>query len=225
MTLISLSGLFSASAEEEALTKSALIESNVVYLRVGSVVNGLAAEVSTANATLTATDQVIGTILDLRFAGGSATDEAGMMADYYSSRKLPLAVLINAQTSGAAASLARALRKEHAALVFGSPTAGLTPDIVVTADLNDQKKFMANPYALLATNDPALLSATNDLLPFVDHLSEADLVREKVKDGDDDEDAEPAARPAPSKPVIRDPVLARAVDLLKGLAVVRASQR
>ena len=28
--------------------------------------------------------------------------------------------------------------------------------------------------------------ATNDFLPFVDHTSEADLVREKLKDGDDD---------------------------------------
>ena len=76
-------------------------------------------------------------------------------------------------------------------------------------------------YDVVATNDAVSLAATNDLLPFVDHLSEADLVRQKVKDGEDDEDAEPAERPTPPKPVIRDPVLARAVDLLKGLAVVR----
>jgi hypothetical protein len=55
-------------------------------------------------------------------------------------------------------------------------------------------------------------------------LNEAELVREHREGAD--LDAEPAAgrEPEPEKPVVRDPVLARALDLLKGLAVVRHSR-
>jgi hypothetical protein len=57
-------------------------------------------------------------------------------------------------------------------------------------------------------------------VPYIDHTSEADLVREKIKDGDEDENTAPV-RVAPAKPVIRDPALARAVDFLKALAVLQ----
>ena len=216
------SALFSVRAATAALAESSVIEDNVIYLRVGSVAGDLAAEISTASTGLTTTNKVIGTILDLRFADGTDPAEARVTADYYSARKLPLAVLVNDETRDAAANLATELRKERAGLIFGSTTSGLKPDIAVTVNTNNEKTFLGNPYAILATNDDVSLAATNDLLPFVDHLSEADLVRQKVKDGEDDEDAEPAERPTPPKPVIRDPVLARAVDLLKGLAVVRS---
>lgn len=221
LAAIFLSGLLSVPAATAALAESAVIEDNVIYLRVGSVAGDLAAEISSASTGLTATNKVIGTILDLRFADGTDPAEARVTADYFSARKLPLAVLVNDETRDAAANLAAELRKERAGLIFGSMTGGLKPDIAVTVNTNNEKVFLNNPYAMLATNDAVSLAATNDLLPFVDHLSEADLVRQKVKDGEDDEDAEPAERPAPPKPVIRDPVLARAVDLLKGLAVVR----
>lgn len=225
LALIFLSARASLRADVPALAESSVIEGNVAYLRVGNVSSGLAAEISSANGALTATNQTIGTVLDLRFAGGTDAVEARVTADFYSARKLPLAVLVNADTLGAAAVLAADLRKERAGLVFGGATKTLKPDVAVTVDVNDEKKFMAKPYAPLSTNETSVLSPTNDLLPFVDHLSEADLVREKVKDGEGDEDAEPATRPAPSKPVIHDPVLARAVDLLKALAIVRPQHR
>jgi hypothetical protein len=84
-------------------------------------------------------------------------------------------------------------------------------------------------------------------LPFVDRISEADLVREKKKDGklvnfppppgparsptrknsddsNNDEDSVPSRAAEPQRPVLRDPVLARAVDLVKGLAVMHGSR-
>jgi hypothetical protein len=221
LAAIFLFGLLPAHAAQPALAESAVIEDNIIYLRVASVAGDLAAEISSACTGLAATNKVIGTVLDLRFADGTDPAEARVTADYYSGRKLPLAVLVNDETRDAAANLATTLRNERAGLIFGNVTGGLKPDIAVTANTNNEKIFLQNPYATLATNDAVSPAVTNDLLPFVDHLSEADLVRQKVKDGEDDEDAEPAARPAPPKPVIRDPVLARAVDLLKGLAVVR----
>jgi hypothetical protein len=53
-------------------------------------------------------------------------------------------------------------------------------------------------------------------------MSEAELVRNHVKDGEDDE-IQPTTRTEPP-PVIRDPALARAVDLLKALAIVRPAR-
>jgi hypothetical protein len=80
---------------------------------------------------------------------------------------------------------------------------------------------MENPYAAAVPDDTNSPAATNNLLPFVDHTSEADLVRAKIKDGDENESLPTPRQTEPPKPFIRDPVLARAVDLIKGLAIVR----
>jgi hypothetical protein len=86
----------------------------------------------------------------------------------------------------------------------------------------------------------------------VDRISEADLVLQKQHDGKTigtsefhtrdmdlpgprlirrpsgdnagDENSAPSGGAGPQTPVLRDPVLARAVDLVKGLAVVRESR-
>jgi hypothetical protein len=55
----------------------------------------------------------------------------------------------------------------------------------------------------------------------VDHMTEAELVHRKIKDGEDASDEMLSPRPAPPQPVIRDPALARAVDLLKALAILQ----
>jgi hypothetical protein len=83
--------------------------------------------------------------------------------------------------------------------------------------------FLKDPYALLATNNPAEDESTTNFVPYIDHTSEADLVREKIKDGDEDENTAPT-RAVPSKPVIRDPALARAVDFLKALAILQPAR-
>jgi hypothetical protein len=125
------------------------------------------------------------------------------------------------------------------------PAGGLKPDITVAVNADDERAFWENPYGTLAPGTDAAKLATNSFLAFVDHTSEADLVREKRKDGklflpappgpvrsptrkndDDGNSDDDASAPAaePQKPVLRDPVLARAVDLVKGLAVVRESR-
>jgi hypothetical protein len=100
----------------------------------------------------------------------------------------------------------------------------VSPDIAVTVKPDDERAYIKNPYVTLARDDVSTPIATNDFLPFVDHTSEADLVREKLKAGDDS--GPPAAAKKAVKPVsvIQDPVLARAVDLIKGLAVVHESR-
>ena len=209
-----------ADVPAAALTKSELVESNVVYLRVSDVGTNLADQISTAQSTLSGTNKIAGTILDLRFANGDDSTAVTATAKLFAGKKSPLAILVNSETHGAATALAAALREERAGLVFGSATAEPKPDILVAVNAEDEKKFFDNPYAPPATNSAVSLSSTNDPLSFVDHMSEAQLVRERRKDGAEDDSA-PTPRDAPAQPVIRDPALARAVDLLEGLAVVR----
>ncbi len=107
----------------------------------------------------------------------------------------------------------------------GSVISHVSPDIVVSVNPDDERAYMKNPYVTLARIDAPSTVATNDFLPFVDHTSEADLVRQKLKDGDGGPTPSVPAKTA-SKPVsvIGDPVLARAVDLIKGLAIVHESR-
>jgi hypothetical protein len=271
-----------------ALSKSAVLENDVVYLRVGRVTGNLANELTAAYRALTTSNKVAGLVLDLRFVVGDDAASAQAAANLFASKKIAagsLVVLVNAETRGAAEMLAAALRHAGAGLIIGNPTAGeaatfkefplrngerlriattpvksgngpavpsggLQPDIAVTVSADDERAFWENPYASPAQNNSPGV-ATNNLLPFVDRISEAELVLQKQHDGKTigtsefhtrdmdlpgprlirrpgdnnagDEDSAPSRAAEPQKPVIRDPVLARAVDLIKGLAVVHQS--
>ena len=222
-----------ADATGTALAGAGILESNVAYLRVGHITASLPDEVSTATRALTATNPIAGTILDLRYADGDDAAAATVAAGMFAGKKLPLVILVNSGTRGAAVALATALRDGRAGLVFGTVSAAMKPDIAVAESPADEKRFYENPYAAPATNAIAALAGTNNFLLWVDHTSEADLVRAKVKDGNEDEgpvpvdsnsrvsSPTPPIATEPQKPVIHDPVLARAVDLIKGLAVMR----
>jgi len=118
------------------------------------------------------------------------------------------------------------------------------PDIAVTVTAGDERALFDNPYRTIVTGNTNSSPASTNFLPYVDHTSEADLVRQRQKDGKlikmpmsredlmreksdgsgDDEESSPARAAEPQKPVIRDPVLARAVDLVKGVAIIRESR-
>jgi hypothetical protein len=217
---ILLASQFAARAD---LIKSSVLENDVAYLRVGEVGKNLAAEIQSAQNALATTNKIDGTVLDLRFADGDDPDAAKTAADLFAAKKLPLAILVNGETRGAAATLAMDLRDARDGLVFGGAAAKLKPDIAVTVKITDEKMFLENPYADLSQTETNSGAGTNNFSPFIDHTSEADLVRAKIKDGDEDESAAPTRPAEPQKPFIHDPVLARAVDLIKGLAVVRQS--
>ena len=161
-----------------------------------------------------------GTVLDLRFADGAATNAA----DYFKRQKTPLVILVNSQTRGTAAALAAQLRASSPAVLIGNTNSpeNLSPDIVVAVGADDERKFQENPF-FKAASPADSLTATNDLMAFVDHTSEADLVRKRIKDGDDDGSVA-TPRAEPPQAVIRDPALARAVDLLKALAFLHPAR-
>jgi hypothetical protein len=213
--------LLRADATNSALAKSDVLENDVAYLRIGHVEKNLADEIGAAQ-TMLATNKIAGTILDLRFADGDDLDSEKAVENLFASQKLPLAVLVNGKTHGAAIELAEDLRAAKAGLIFGSSTE-VKPDISIPANAGDEKKVLENPFGTLDQGETNSSAGTNDFSQFIDHTSEADLVRAKIKDGEQDENTTPERAAVPQKPFIRDPVLARAVDLIKGLAVIRQS--
>ena len=217
-------GSLRAAVTNAALVRTSILESNVVCLRISRVAAGLAEEMALANRASTATNRTIGTILDLRFTDGDAAAPVKPVAELFAAQKLPLAILVNGQTRGAALALAVALRAARRGLVFGSAAAGLKPDIEVAVGGDEEKSYFADAYAVL-TNGVTLTATnlagrdTNRPLP---RISEADLVRARREGAEDpEEQAGRTASPVVEKRVVRDPVLARALDLLKGLAVIR----
>jgi hypothetical protein len=275
-TLVGGPAKMASSQSEPELIKSAILENDVAYLRVGQVEDSLPNQMDAAYRRLAATHKIAGVALDLRFSGGNDYAAAVAAADLFVTKKVPLLkwdnevadshpaqkpipgplmVLVNGRTRGAAEALAAALREADAGLIIGNPIAdpamttrdfplkngerlriaanpvklgdgvmisSVSPDIAVKVSLDDERAYLKNPYATLAQNENSSTVDTNDFLAFVDHTSEADLVRQKLKDGEDIGATVPVPTnsKSPLQPVIQDPVLARALDLIKGLAIV-----
>ena len=226
LAALALAGLLAAqipsraAAAENSLAKSAVLEGNVAYLQVGRVGSNLVDEVRAAQNALAVSNKIAGTVLDLRFADGDGLDSAKAAADWFTAKKLPVAILVNSETRGTAAKLAENLHGEHAGLIFGSSTE-IKPDIAVAVAIEDEKKYLDNPFRTATPDETNSVAATNNLLPFVDHTSEADLVRERLRSGGVDEPLQAVPAAEQPKPFIHDPVLARAVDFIKGLAILR----
>ena len=196
-----------------------LLESNVLRVRISQLTDNFTQQFRAA----TPTNVVIGNILDLRAANGDPS-AATPATECFVAQKLPLVILVDGQTGGGAVALAKNLRAAGLGLVIGETNSRLQPDIAVAVRASDGNFFLNNPYATPAPTQALALSATNSFMPYVDHTSEADLVRRRVKDGEDTNDAASTPRAEPSQPVIHDPVLARAVDLLKALAILHPAR-
>jgi len=166
---------------------------------------------------------------------------------------VPLVVLINNQTRSAAEALAGMLRQANAALLLGEATAGaayafdefslrngqvlliasgkvklgdgeeipesgIKADIQIETPAGKEREFYDEPIA------PEPVAGTvNTRSQRRPRISEADLVRERLEDTNI-ADIVQARQSETERPVMRDPVLARAVDLLKGLAVMRGAR-
>lgn len=270
------------------LAKASLLEDNVAYLRVARLDEPLAKDCAAAFAQLAATNKLIGVVLDLRFAEGDDYATAAAVADLFQAKarplidwgqgvvtskektdaiRLPVGVLVNRESSGAAEALAAMFRETGAGLILGGVTAGramigqefplkngqrlrvatlpvkvgdglaltasgLKPDIEVPVTPEEERRYLGDPYGT-ATRSAAAGAAGSSLTnPAAGtnrvarraRPNEADLVRAR-REGLNLDGELPEARAAePVRPQLRDPALARALDLLKGLAVVRAAR-
>lgn len=102
------------------------------------------------------------------------------------------------------------------------PATGLRPDIAVTVTPEEERALYAEPYRnvgrLAATTAGAGQGKDSPA-----RLNEAELIR-RMKAGQSLDEPPVVSTPSVSTPQVRDPALARALDLLKGLAVVRAAK-
>lgn len=259
-----------------------LFDGPICYLRVSQIGTGLAGALQDGWKGH-GTNQLKGLVLDLRYAGGtdyaSAADAAGLLIkneqplmDWGNgvviskpnpqALTVPVAILVNRKTAGAAEVLAAVLREAGAGLILGSRTAGqamiaqeyplnngqqlriatgpirlgdgsaispegLQPDITVEVSAPDEKAYYADAFKEISRTNRIAgsgLSAARDTTNRVRRvrLNEAELVRER-RDGLDSE-LPATANSQAEPPLVHDPVLARALDLLKGLALVRQSR-
>ncbi len=296
VSLISSSNEPTAPSEGPLLVKSLLYDGPIAYLRVARVEAGLANQVAAAYKALSGTNQLKGVVLDLRFADGHDYAEATSAADLFISEEkplldwgagyvrskanadavtLPVAIMVNQQTAGAAEALAAILRETDRGLILGATTAGeatvgkeyplkngqylriasaaiklgdgeslstsgVNPDIRVAVGPSEERVYFTDPFKevpvpakLLASFGATATGATagTNRTPRT-RTTEADLIRgRKERPGAELEVPAPGPGGPPSglggdrdKPVIRDPVLGRALDLIKGIAALRNSR-
>lgn len=152
-------------------------------------------------------------------------------------RSVEGALIIGSPTAGQAfqfrdipLSTGQTLRVASGSVAVGNgdklPATGVAPDIRITVSPDDEKAYFEDPYKVLSKPfAQAAKPSTNDLLAGQStnrprrRLNEAELVRMQ-RDGIDFEgEPMPATAGAFSGPVITDPAVARAMDLLKGLAL------
>ncbi|HKI68092.1 MAG TPA: S41 family peptidase, partial [Verrucomicrobiae bacterium] len=285
VVLVPASGRTNATEQSPLVSEGRILEDNIAYVRVGRVDSGLDNKIRAAYDRLNATNKLQGVVLDLRYAKGADYSAAVGAADLFIGKTeplldwgngvvksggnsnvitLPLAVLVNHETSGAAEALAAMLREGKVGLIIGVRTAGgammfqafslkngdelrvatapvklgdgdplpmqgIKPDIQVSVSPEQGRIYYADPYKTLGKSDQvagAGNSSTNSeegaFVPRV-RMNEAELVREHRQETNlsTEIDRAPKRRAEPAKPVVRDPVLGRALDLLKGLAIVR----
>lgn len=109
---------------------------------------------------------------------------------------------------------------------FLAPT-GVQPDIGVSVPEAEERGWMEDPFggsgAMASSGGGA--SGTNSVAKPRRRLTEADLVRARREGKSGVQGTNSVSTPAPVAPpvrVVRDPSLARALDLLKGLSVIRS---
>lgn len=280
-----VSGETESAAREGALvSRTNLFDGGIAYVRVGRVAEGLPEALRQACSHISGTNELNGMVLDLRFADGQDYAAAAATADLFLTKErplldwgdglkqskekadalaLPVAVMVNHETAGAAEALAAVLRQTGAGLVLGARTAGkamiaqdyplaggdhlrilvapihlgdgsdltsdgVKPDIAVNVPPQAEKSFFADAFKDPARTNSAVatsLSASNTVAGTSrarrPRFNEAELVRERRDGYVPDPESADGGDADPDRPVVRDPVLARALDVLKGLAVVR----
>jgi len=279
---VSLVAADAGSSYTAPLAEARVFDESFAYLRVADVTAKLPEAFRAAYLQITETNKskIKGLVLDLRFAGGFDYAAAAKLADSFLSSDhplldwqtgsahatlkadaitVPVAILVNARTVGAAEALAAVLRDSEVGLILGGQTAGqasifrefplrdggklrvavapvsfgagktlphgVTPDIAIDPNLEDERSYLQDPFKVLRTPPAAKMDAAARAFAEEPRMNEVELIREH-RDG-----AVPDQTPirnmpdvAQPPPVIADPALARALDLLIGLAVVQPNR-
>ncbi|MCF7709409.1 MAG: S41 family peptidase [Verrucomicrobia bacterium] len=102
------------------------------------------------------------------------------------------------------------------------PVDGILPDIRVDVPIEHDKLYIEDPYRVIEGSSTASNYLISSSQQRTNRINEAALIRmnngEPATTG---EDGESETNETPDQPVIRDPVLSRAIDLLKGLHAIK----
>jgi C-terminal processing protease CtpA/Prc len=101
---------------------------------------------------------------------------------------------------------------------------GVSPDIAVQVPPGEEQLYYSDPYRAPNASRGSSNAGTNTLSTNLARRfprNEAELVRERREGANWDPESSRAARAATELPQVTDPVLARALDIVKGLALVR----
>jgi hypothetical protein len=222
LSVLLFAALLMADRGHAAPAPVSVLEGDVLCFRADRISETWLAQVRAFQPT----NRLTGLVLDLRFADGD-TVALAPAKDFFSSTKMPLVMLVNSQTHGVAANLAAALRAAKTGLIISStnPPPEISADLTVAVSVATEKIYLADPFAVIATNRLTGASGKAEMSAFVDHMTEAELVRRRIKDGEDESEDLSSPRPAPAQPTIRDPALARALDFFKALAVLHPNRK
>ena len=305
VTLVSQTPGLVSPAATNALSAT-IFDGRFAAIRLTKLNTESARQFSTTFRQLQSSNSLKGLVLDLRFTAGPDYAAAVEVADRFfatdqplvdwgegwrnSTSKtdaisLPLAILVNARTSGAAEVLAGILRHREIGLLIGSRTAGqasmsreftlktgqklrvavapvkvasgqelpfsgIKPDLEVEVSAEDEVAWYEDAFrpsgrqaarAGLAVVTPVPTppgAAAGTILAPGDpngaptnraarrRMNVAELVRmsREGQTPDRDFNAGNGRSPEPAPPQVNDPALARALDLLKGLAVVQQTR-
>ena len=276
-----------AGSVSSGVVKSSVFENAFGYVRLGQISPGADRQLMEVYRKMASTNRITGLIVDLRYSKGDDYAAAVSLADLFFSKseplidwgegmkkstvktnalEIPVALLVNRKTSGAAEAFAAILREGQLGVIIGSdtagnasiskefvltsgqkirvattpvtltaerkvfPTGGLKPDIAVEVNPDEELAWMEDSYKVVAkANSRAGTSVggTNDVAGLTTsrprrRLNEAELVR-MLREGINPEVelGSGAKEIEKAKGIVGDPVLARALDLLKGLATVQ----
>ena len=99
--------------------------------------------------------------------------------------------------------------------------AGLKPDVSVEVKSDDERAYIADPFTNLA---PTVATKNGTAAAPRHRMTEAELVRRQREGGNTDEDEFAGPGGDKGRPIMRDPALARAVDILKGIVLLKAAR-
>lgn len=273
------------TAQSAPIANKSLYDRYFPYVRIGQVDGQLAPALESWLADTNTLASARGVIIDLRFASGTDYKAVAQVAalfarpdqplldwgdglqrssaDTNKSWTLPVAVLVNGKSSGAAEALAAVLQEGATGLLIGSrtagqsgplrefalsggqrlqvpyglirlasgevlPSGGIRPDIEVNTRVEHELAWLNDPFTAIAASTNSS-SATNRIVSTISvrrKVNEAELVRAQKSGKNPDSLLNGADSPSPKSEdptthTVRDPVLGRALDLLKGLSVIR----
>jgi len=103
--------------------RTATLRGSFFYVQLGTVTPQAVKDFQEKTKT-SGTDLISGVVVDLRYAAGGTVEAAEAMCQVMAGLGMPLVLLINQETSGAAESLVAMSRKKCDAVTVGQPTSG-----------------------------------------------------------------------------------------------------